>query len=119
MVQDVFFEDTLLAIARLAGPSATYKKKNLSIGHLPSLMSTPELSKDVAKLVAVAENATAFAKDWRNRHLAHRDLDLAVGGSATPLATASRQAVEDAQQALRDVLNSVSLRIGAQRQHTI
>ncbi|WP_162254475.1 hypothetical protein, partial [Pelomonas sp. Root1444] len=50
-----------------------------------------------------------FARDWRNRHIAHADLDLALGETAQPLATASRLQVKEALKAIEDVLNTVSI----------
>ena len=48
-----------------------------------------------------------FASDWRNRRLAHRDLDLALSPSAKPLAPVSRQAIEVSLDALRTLLNEI------------
>jgi len=105
MVQDVFFEDTLLGIARLVGPPESAGKANLTITRLPPMIPSAPLRTKVEELIAKAKDSAAFAIDWRNRHLAHRDLDLALNASAAPLAPASRAAVEQALQALRDVLN--------------
>ena len=49
-----------------------------------------------------------FARDWRNRHLAHLDLDLTVKESAKRLEFASRQKVNDALGALEAVLNGLA-----------
>jgi hypothetical protein len=53
-------------------------------------------------------DATAFARDWRNRHIAHRDLKLALEASPTPLADASRAQVNEALKALEAVLNALA-----------
>lgn len=107
IVQDVFFEDTLLAIARLVGPEKSMGKPNLSITRLPQLLSDETLRDDVCRLVEKAKSAAGFAVDWRNRHLAHRDLELVLHTALQPLASASRQQVEEALSALRDVLNRI------------
>jgi hypothetical protein len=62
----------------------------------------------VETLTSKAVTATAFARDWRNRKLAHRDLDLALGLQIAPLAPASRIAVKEALSAVADVLNVVA-----------
>ena len=45
-------------------------------------------------LITKAIKASAFARDWRDRRIAHRDLALLQSPTATPLAEASRAAVE-------------------------
>jgi hypothetical protein len=107
LVQDVFFEDTLLAIARIVGAPASLNKPNLTVARLTPLISDPALAARVSRLVASARSAAAFAVDWRNRHLAHRDLALALKVAPIPLASASRQHVEGALSLLRDTLNAV------------
>jgi hypothetical protein len=107
LVQDVFFEDTLLGIARLVEPAKSAKKRNLSITCLPRLLSSSTLHAEVSRLVDVARSDSVFALDWRNRHLAHRDLNLVLQASAQPLAPASREQVEKALSSLRHVLNHV------------
>jgi hypothetical protein len=61
--------------------------------------------------VAKSKTAAAFAIDWRNRHLAHRDLDLALDRKAKPLASASRAEVEAALASLRDTMNFLENRV--------
>lgn len=62
----------------------------------------------IQALVEEAVQATTFAHDWRNRRLAHRDLDLALGGAANALAPASRQAVRDVLAAIVNALNATA-----------
>ena len=106
VVQDVLFDDTLLSIARLTGSVESVGRPNLSIRRLPRLVE-PDRRGPLEQLVESAIEAAAFANDWRNRRLAHRDLALAIDAPATPLAPASRQGVENALRALRSVLNYV------------
>lgn len=104
-VQDVFFAETVLAIARMVDPPATAGKTNLSVTRLPALLADPATASASASLVAAARKAAEFAVDWRYRHIAHRDLSLALGAPVAPLHPASRQSVEQALEALRKVLN--------------
>jgi hypothetical protein len=62
-------------------------------------------------LVDEAKAAAQFAIDWRNRRLAHRDLDLALRRSLRPLEPATRERVDAALAALVAVMNRVELRI--------
>jgi hypothetical protein len=50
---------------------------------------------------------TAFAKDWRHRHIAHRNLQLALNQNAEPLAHGSRLTVTAAVKATADFLGLV------------
>jgi hypothetical protein len=106
VVQDVLLEDILLHLARLIDPPKSANKPNLTIERLPGLIADPALAQDVRKLVQNAANRCSFAREWRHRHLAYRDLDLAMGSlQAIPLPSVSRQAVGEALAALAAILN--------------
>jgi len=107
IVQDVFFEDTLLAIARLVAWPESYGQSNLTIRRFLPLIDDPNLRDKISKLIDRAATCAAFAVDWRHRHLAHRDLDLALNTSSQPLKLATREKVEESLSALRDVLNCI------------
>jgi hypothetical protein len=104
-VQDSFWDDTLLHISRMTDSPTTSGRKNLTIQRLPSLIADKALAADIANLVSDAVSLAAFARDWRNRAIAHSDLQLAVEEGATPLTPASRRHVALAMQAIDRVLN--------------
>jgi hypothetical protein len=107
IVGGVLFEDTLLAIARIVGPPKSLGKANLTIRRFPDRV-TPELKVQVNQLIEAARKSAEFTDDWRNRHLAHRDLGLALrSADIQPLAPVPRNQVEDALSKLRDVLNCI------------
>ena len=106
IVQDALFEETLLGIAWLIGPPISGYRPTMTIQRLPPLCS-PKIQDEVRKLVGEAIQAGKFATDWRHRRIAHRDLDLALGRPAKILEVATREKVEAALTALRDVLNSI------------
>lgn len=110
IVQDVFFEDTLLAIARLVGPPKSVRKTNLTVERFPPLLADLNLRDEVCELIAKAKTCAAFALDWRNRRLAHRDLELILGASPQPLPPATRQKIEESLSALRDVMNHIEIK---------
>lgn len=107
-VQDALFEAVLLHLARLTDHALSVGKPNLSLRRLAELAADGGAGVRVTEATSVAVAATEFARDWRNRKLAHRDLGLALGQPVTPLAAASRVAVKDALAAVVDVLNAVS-----------
>ena len=108
IVQDTLWEDTLLHLARLTDPADTGRKSNLTIKRLAVLVDDA-LRDDVTGLVETADDKTAFARDWRNRHIAHRDLRLALGQGAEPLKPASRLKVKAALEVVAAVLQRICL----------
>lgn len=111
ILQDTLWEDALLHLARLTDPADMGGKHNLTIRALPELCEDPTLRSKVSQLVDEALTATAFARDWRNRHIGHRDLALALDSTATPLSPASRADVSAALTALHRVFNEITERL--------
>jgi hypothetical protein len=107
IVQDTLWEDALLHLARLTDPPRSAGKENLTLLQLPSLVDDHGLRGHLDALLTQAQAKTAFARDWRNRHIAHRDLAKALGEGAKPLTEASRNHVDEALRALAAVLNRV------------
>lgn len=108
LIQDSIWENVLLHLARLTDPPATGKKQNLTIQRLPMLIDRVNSRGTVDSKVQAALASCAFARDWRNRHIAHSDLDLKVSDTAQPLDFASRQCVNLALASLSEVLNAVA-----------
>jgi hypothetical protein len=109
IVHNVLFEDTLLAVARLVGPPKSLNKPNLTVERFPPLLVGVNLQDEVSSLIQKAKASAAFAVDWRNRRLAHRDLDLSLKRNQKTLAPATRAQVEIALSARRDVLNRIEV----------
>jgi hypothetical protein len=101
-VQRIFFDYTLLAISRLTDPARSGTRKNLTIRCLPPLVG-PHVQPRLEELIDIAVDKSTFCRDWRNRKIAHNDLDqkLEVG---SPLAAATRRSVTDTLIAIQDVL---------------
>jgi hypothetical protein len=107
VVQDTLWDDVLLHIARLTDSPQSMKKPNLSIRRFPGEIDHVPTKVHVQALVDDALTASEFCRDWRNRHIAHKDLALALNRAAIPLKPASRAKVKVAIQALDAVLNGV------------
>jgi len=107
-VQVTFFEATVLRIARLTDPPKSAGRSNLTIQQLPNLVNDPILAARLLILIEKAKRAAAFCRDRRNRLLAHRDLDLAMGNGANPVEEATIKKVRGAINALADILNALS-----------
>ena len=108
-VQDTLWEDVLLHLARLTDPPRSMGKANLSVRQLAALLVSSPIKANAESLAVAALDACEFSRDWRNRRLAHRDLDLALDRAVQPLAPASRATVKASLAALEELLNAVSL----------
>jgi hypothetical protein len=107
IVEDALWDDTLISITRLTEHTSGGPSRRLTIQQLPALITNEKIKAEVKQRVAVAVEKARFAKDWRNRRIAHRNMSYALEPEATPLAHASRSNVEEALEALRNVLNTV------------
>jgi hypothetical protein len=108
MLQDELFQTNMLHIARLTDPPKSAGKDNLTLKNLSNLVSDTNLKSHLLGLLAVADQATTFCRDWRNRRFAHHDLALATDDNkATPLETVNKEKVIEALKSLSDVLNAV------------
>jgi hypothetical protein len=107
-LQRTMWEDILLHLCRITDPIKTKGHDNLTIRRMPDVIPDLALRGTVVPLVKEAEQKTDFARDWRNRRLAHHDLPALQGhGPAAPLATASRQHVEDALAVISKAMNHI------------
>lgn len=109
LVQDSLWEGTILHIARLTDPPKSAGKENLSIQKLPTLICDEKAKTNVSCLVARAVENAKFCRDWRNRHIAHKDFRLAMKTGAEPLMPASRANIKLVLASLSDALNAVSM----------
>ncbi len=110
MLQKLMWETILLYLARLTDPVLSPGKgarQNLTVLALRPLVK-PEFQLEVDRLIASVTDKTAFARSWRNRYVAHKDLALALGkSSAESLSSGSRADVTAAIAALGEVLNYI------------
>jgi len=107
MIQDQLWTATLLHIARLLDPPRTAGKANLTVRNFTDLVDE-KLKMPLAVLIDKALKETEFARDWRNRVIAHQDLSIALKeGTAEALEPASRTDVNTALAALTNVMNAI------------
>jgi len=107
IVQDSLWESCLLHIARLTDPPKSAGKENLTIKKLPDFINDERTKKYLSEMIEVAVEKADFCRDWRNRRIAHQDLELAMKAGAEPLKPASRAKVKEVLGSISDVLNVV------------
>lgn len=109
VLQRALLEDIALHLARLTDSVKSCGKSNLVLARLPSLIEEESLRAQVNELVRTAEAACGVFRVWRNRRLAHRDLQLVLVAEINPLPGISWDDVEGALRACRQTLNCVEL----------
>ncbi|MCW2064805.1 UNVERIFIED_ORG: hypothetical protein M2420_000124 [Stenotrophomonas maltophilia] len=109
IVQDELWDSVLLGVSRMTDPPTTGKKKNLTIQSLPPLISDTGLQGEVQNLCDKSLVAAEFAREHRNKRIAHQDHDYLSNRNSDPLNGISRASVEKMLAALRAVLNRLDL----------
>lgn len=107
VVQDTFWDDMLIHLSRLTDSASSVGKANLSVKRLPALIQDSAFRTEVAALVTATVASCDFARDWRNRRIAHSDLSLATAAAPVPLAHASRASVSAALASLSRLLKRI------------
>ncbi|MFC5577518.1 hypothetical protein ACFPOA_05735 [Lysobacter niabensis] len=105
IVQDKLWDSVLLGVSRMTDPPATGRNKNLTIQSLPPLIADSDLRDEVQELCDKALAAAEFAREHRNKRIAHQDHNYLSNRSSNPLSGISRTLVEEMLTALRTVLN--------------
>jgi hypothetical protein len=106
LLDSSLWNDLLLHLCVLTDDPEVGRRQTLTVCRLPRLVD-PAIHDKVRGLVSGAVKKTKFARDWRNRQIAHRDLNLALREGAKPLAPASRKRVKEAIAAIVAVLGAV------------
>lgn len=106
MIQQVLFNDVLLHLARLTDPSTTAGRHNLTFQRLPALVH-PSLRRKVERHLRAVLKKTEFARDRRNRAIAHCDLPTLRRMHPKRLAHASRRRVGQALESMAVLMNAI------------
>jgi hypothetical protein len=107
IVQLGLWELTVLHLCRITDNAKTSNNANLTIQGLAPLVHDQSLRGEVHDLVATAVQKTKFARQWRNKQLAHTDLFLALGKGAEPLPAGYVWEVNEAIDSVVAVMNRV------------
>jgi hypothetical protein len=119
-IQRALLMDLLLHISCLTDPPKTGQGKkaqpNLTLRQLPDLLPDEIVRGAIHKKLQELGDRGQFARDWRNRHIAHRDLALATQPTqCRPLDSPTREKIEKALAGIRDVMNTVLSRFKESR----
>jgi hypothetical protein len=115
LVQHAIEQHVISTIANLTDRPETGRRppqSNLTVLRLPELARAvdPLFGDEIHRVVAAGDMSWKPMKDWRNKLLAHLDLDVALDRRVTPLAAVGKQEIDAALSALCDVLAAVDRR---------
>jgi hypothetical protein len=111
-LQHTLFDDIQLHLARLTDPPQTGsgKNQNLTMRRFTQLIADPKFNSEVEKLLEEVEQKCEFARQWRNKVLAHLDVNTRAKPQLLPPRT--RKQVKDALEAMRHLMNSIAKHYG-------
>jgi len=111
IVQDELWDSMLLGICRMLDPAEQGRGKglrtNLTLYSLPPLIDDAALKEAVTTACEDAKNLAEFAKNHRDKRIAHQDHGYATNRQSVELGGISRRDVENTLEALRKVLRLV------------
>jgi hypothetical protein len=106
--QDTALSHTILDLCRLTDPPGSGLGARLTVRALAEPILPHVLNSKVAPLVEAAVVSTEFARDLRNRRIAHHELSVALGRTVTPLIPATGEKIEKALSAIAQPLRAVN-----------
>ncbi len=112
IVQKLLYEDAMLTLCRLTDPPKTSGQDNLTVMRLSASIPDPALKADIQAQAERLRNVCKFARDCRNRRLAHTALPARLGGRAESLPNVTGAEIDDALKSLRDLLWSIDEQYG-------
>jgi len=105
IVQDQIWDSVLLGISRLTDPPGSGARTNLTLRSLPLLLTDPALKFKVEALCEIALERADFARQHRNKRIAHQDHRYSIDRASHELSGISRELVEAMLASIRDVMN--------------
>lgn len=108
VLQRSWWDEALLSVTRLLGPTISMGQANLTFQRLAPLIPDATLSTEIATAVSNVIDKAGFAKPWRNKRIAHRDLDVALQ-RAQPLPAAKYAELDAVLKDMASILNQIQM----------
>ncbi len=109
VVQDSLWDSVIQGICRLTDPAQMSGRQNLSIRALSALIANEGLRREVAGLCEEALFKAQFARDHRNKRIAHQDKNHLYDREAQPLGGVSRKLIKEMLGAITAVMNAINV----------
>src|SRR5690349_11311515 len=103
-LHDTLWDDAIMHLARLTDPPRVSRRETLTFNRLPRVVAHLPIRDAIDQGLKHVDTTADFARDWRNRRLAHRDLAHARNPRVKPLQDISRANMEAALAAARDLM---------------
>lgn len=111
-LDQLLFENAMLALCRLTDPPEIGLYTNLTLMRLAESIPDEDFSAQVRKRADGVRKKCKFARKWRDKRLAHTDLITFRNEHASPLPSVTRKNVADALESMGTLLNSVEQHYG-------
>lgn len=109
ILRRLLFEDAMLNLCRLTDPAKTFgRHENLTIMNLSDAVSDSGLKASVDAAASQARTQCDFARQWRDKRLAHTDLHVFRNGSVT-LPNVDANSIETAISSISATLNQIRI----------
>ena len=110
ILQIVLLQDVQLSLSKLGDPARTGSRKNMTVDFLVEQLKAAQQTAVVDKvlpLVTAFDTSCEKLRHRRNKSIAHFDLNTMLRTKVTPLEGPSRDEIENALEALRNVMNCI------------
>lgn len=107
IIESTLFKEIILRITKITENGGSGSRKNLTIQSIYSLIEDNELKRELRPAKKSVVDKTQFCIDWRNRSIAHSDLDLAINSNARPLDNANRLKIKEVLAAIGVYVNII------------
>lgn len=104
-IQKVLSENIMLGIARLTDPPKTGRRKNITLKAFLDFIQEESTRKQFQIHLDQVDLDASFARDWRNRWIAHMDHELATDPKIKPLEPASKEKLRIAIESIHEIYN--------------
>ena len=108
IIKDVLRDDAIIALSRLTDKSSTSNKYNLSITTLVELAEISdhsELAISARKLLDQLVKRVENIRSWRDKWIAHTDLEQALSKQPLPNKKIQRRDIDEALRLIRELMN--------------
>jgi hypothetical protein len=111
VVQRLLFEDAMMHLSRLTDPPKSAGNETLTLTRLECLIRDPTLKAQIKTKTEKVKTECEFARQWRNKRLAHTDL-VAFRAGISSLPAVNVKNVDDAIASSLDLLKSIEEHYG-------
>lgn len=89
-IQDSLHERIILGVCQISDPYDSRGRKNVTVLGLPKFLPEPEHCIAMVPMIDAVKASTSFARDLRNKMIAHSDLEAVTGSYAVDYSTRER-----------------------------